>query len=117
MMALWFSWFSYQHFLAFCEFLLIVLYQMLSDPSVPASTAETSTSANVDSRVRALKQPVTSHRALVPKMQSHGKLGVPRCQSRPLMALEVLWDTLIMCGVFSKRTLLWAPCTDCSSAY
>lgn len=61
------------------------LYHMFPDASVPASTAETSTSSNAVSRVRALKQPVTSHRALLPKPQDHGKMGVPRCQNGGLM--------------------------------
>ncbi|XP_045925416.1 flocculation protein FLO11-like isoform X3 [Micropterus dolomieu] len=42
------------------------------DAAVPAIAAETSTSCNTVTRARALKQPVTSHRAVPPKPQSHG---------------------------------------------
>ncbi|TKS89878.1 hypothetical protein D9C73_024007 [Collichthys lucidus] len=41
------------------------------DTAVPASTAEPST-CNAVGRAKALKQPVTSHRAALPKPQSHG---------------------------------------------
>lgn len=40
---------------------------------MPACTAETSASCSAVSRVRALKQPASSHKALLPKTQDHGK--------------------------------------------
>lgn len=68
----------------------------LSDTAVPASTAEPST-CNAVSRAKALKQPVTSHRAALPKPQSHGKLECWGAQMRHLRPLEVLIKHLMWC--------------------
>lgn len=78
-------WFLLSHL----PVLLTALYHGLSDAAVPASAAQSSASSNAVSRTRTLKQPLTSHKALLPKPQCHGKLGGMRCQNRWLRVLKI----------------------------
>lgn len=45
----------------------------LSGAAVPANTAETSAPCDAAIRARVLKQPATSHKAVLPKPPGHGK--------------------------------------------